>query len=379
MHDVGRASGGLLIGINKAYKYELLELSAWWIFVRVFLDDWSFVQGNFYFSPSHPLQHLLNILQLTINDIRAAHRHEMLGTRAMPWVGNQGTVHEEALLGSSLHSLRSSLDTFISPRGSQLMDFCDINGLILLNGRAPSDSSAQYTYCSSTGKSVIDLVWVNLADANIIDDLQTLPDISLSDHFPVAVTLNIPLTTPCPIQTAESLPPPEKLRWNPQAQETYKHNFYKETVAARIKSYRFAVVQRFSNINNTTQFWRTYKSFKKNFHSPSLPLATWEEFYKNVYPPRITDNSFYFGVADSALDAPITFDEVRDAILAIKSGKAPGPDTITGEFLKNLPSNRLLYIQSLFNKILDTEHVPSDWALVAMFMAIRLTPAITAD
>lgn len=68
------------------------------------------------------------------------------------------------------------------------------------------------------------------------------------------------------------------------------------------------------------------------------------------------------------MDTTLTYDEVRNSIAAVKNGKAPGLDTITGEFLKNLLSNWLLYIQAFFNKIIDTEQVPSDWAHVARFM-----------
>ncbi|XP_015509342.2 uncharacterized protein LOC107216614 [Neodiprion lecontei] len=376
-------------------------------------------------------------------------------------VGSQGSVHEDALLGSSLHSTRSSLDTTHTARGSQLINFGDINGLILLNGRTPSDYPAQHTFCSSSGKSVIDLVWVDLAGANLIDDLQTMSEATTSDHFPVVATLNFLIKTPTSPYSSDSFSSSVKLRWNSPVQDSYtnamllsqhlgisfetsttdslhtnlvsaiieaskeagmltqntqntvqlithkpwfdkdcrdakkklhqtlrlaraaKFNLseteeylnqkkrYKELISTKLNSYRLTVVQRFADISNTTQFWRTYNSFKKHSHSPSLPLATWSEFYKNVFPPRIIDNTTYFGVSDPILDTSITYDEIRRSINGMKNGKAPGPDAITGEFIKNLPSNWLLYIQSMFNKILDTVHIPSDWAQVAMFMLFK--------
>lgn len=104
---MGRASGGLLLGINMAFRHEILELSFWWIIVRIILDDWSFILCNIYFSPSLQLQHLLDALQLTINDIRTTHQHELLvlGGDFNARFGEQGTIHEDALKGSSLHSL----------------------------------------------------------------------------------------------------------------------------------------------------------------------------------------------------------------------------------------------------------------------------------
>lgn len=171
-------SGGILMGINKMFKHEVIDSSPWWLITKISLSDWSFLLCNIYFSPALSLQYLLDILQTTLDDILASHRHEaiVMGGDFNALVGVQGSLHVEALQGSLLQSHRTSLDPIVSARGSQLIEFCGPNGFILLNGRTRSDFPAQFTFCSTQGKSVIDLIWVNLAGANLISDLQVAPN-----------------------------------------------------------------------------------------------------------------------------------------------------------------------------------------------------------
>ena len=45
-----------------------------------------------------------------------------------------------------------------------------------------------------------------------------------------------------------------------------------------------------------------------------------------------------------------------------KNNKAPGENMITNIFIKNLPSNWILYVNNLFNKILEKETTPDQWS-----------------
>ena len=56
------------------------------------------------------------------------------------------------------------------------------------------------------------------------------------------------------------------------------------------------------------------------------------------------------------------------------SGKSPGVDTISYEFLKHLPSNWLLYLTSFFGKILETCEVPREWGNVLLTMLHKKGP-----
>ena len=47
----------------------------------------------------------------------------------------------------------------------------------------------------------------------------------------------------------------------------------------------------------------------------------------------------------------------------LKSRKSPGIDKILAELLKNLDDTTLSVIVNIFNKILDSEEFPEEWAI----------------
>ena len=59
--------------------------------------------------------------------------------------------------------------------------------------------------------------------------------------------------------------------------------------------------------------------------------------------------------------SPPTEAEVRNAIKAMKSGKAPGVDSIHAEMLKADLSTATRVLTNLFDTIWDKETIPSDW------------------
>lgn len=50
--SVGRASGGLLLAIKNYYSYDIINISNYWIFVKIHLRDIQFIVGLIYFKPS---------------------------------------------------------------------------------------------------------------------------------------------------------------------------------------------------------------------------------------------------------------------------------------------------------------------------------------
>lgn len=61
--------------------------------------------------------------------------------------------------------------------------------MLLINGRTISDSPAQCTYVSNSGKSIIDLAWVSLKSVEFVNDFKIIPDFPVSDHFPCSLSL----------------------------------------------------------------------------------------------------------------------------------------------------------------------------------------------
>ena len=66
--------------------------------------------------------------------------------------------------------------------------------------------------------------------------------------------------------------------------------------------------------------------------------------------------------------------ELLQVLSECKNGKSPGTDGITYEFLKHLPQNWLLYLCSMFNKILEYESVPPAWGETILKMLHKKGP-----
>lgn len=66
----------------------------------------------------------------------------------------------------------------------------------MLNGCTFNDSPANFTFSSPQKTSIVDLVWVSSEALPIILDMQILQLTTLSDHFPLFVTLTFPMFSP---------------------------------------------------------------------------------------------------------------------------------------------------------------------------------------
>lgn len=88
-----------------------------------------------------------------------------------------------------LETGRNSKDVKLDGRGIQFLDFCNENGLVVLNGRINGDADGEYTYISKTGCSVIDLCcasgeWIkHIKDFKVIEKQYT-------KHMPIILTIN---------------------------------------------------------------------------------------------------------------------------------------------------------------------------------------------
>lgn len=103
----------------------------------------------------------------------------------------------------------------------------------------------------------------------------------------------------------------------------------------------------------------------------SVTLEQWTEFYRLVFPPAPEESLTFYGPHDPTMDDPFTVEEVIKHINVLKLGKAPGEDQVSNEFIKNLPSNWILYTTVLFNKLLEGERFPLAWGNVVMTMLFK--------
>ena len=73
------------------------------------------------------------------------------------------------------------------------------------------------------------------------------------------------------------------------------------------------------------------------------------------------DASKTLNVAQSALNNPITKDEINLAIKSLKLNKSSGIDEIVNEYIISTEHLLMPIYEKLFNTILDNGTVPSDW------------------
>lgn len=188
----GRASGGLVLYYSNKYTARVLDTSPWWIISLFSYKCFNLILCVVYFKPTLQLDPVFEILQDLLSEARANHS-------GIPIVicgdfncrlGSLGESPPELVMYTSMNRLRASNDIVCNARGTSLHEFMTFNGFILINGRAPSDSPARFTFCSSAGRSVIDHFWCSTDSLGLVSDLVVLDKILCSSgHFPVQLLL----------------------------------------------------------------------------------------------------------------------------------------------------------------------------------------------
>lgn len=148
--------------------------------------------GSVYFRKCLDLQYLLEMLQDTLDQLKAQQHFDILvlGGDMNAKIGLVDVWPEEIFVGLSLNSYMSTTDKTVCGRGRILTNFMADNNLVFVNGRYLSDSPAQPTF-DERGTSIIDLIWVDATCLHYIQDLAVLLEPTLSDHRPVCLSLNI--------------------------------------------------------------------------------------------------------------------------------------------------------------------------------------------
>ena len=142
--------------------------------------------------------------------------------------------------------------------------------------------------------------------------------------------------------------------------------------------------------NKPQDFWNFWKSHtkKKNNCDPDIHLEQFTEFYENVQKNHLTANDPNYnhelmGKIDSiiseidmdreinmyidnpvfdALNGPINFEEIKNAMKKTKNKKAAGSDGLVSEFFKYSNGHIDGPLSALFNYILNSGEYPDQWS-----------------
>lgn len=115
-------------------------------------------------------------------------------------------------------------------------------------------------------------------------------------------------------------------------------------------------------------FWSRLSELNFKAKSRNVDIITqqtWFAYLAASYPATAPFSKPIITLRDPVLDSEITMNELVASLNKCKLKKSPGPDGITTEFLKFLPENWLNFILNLFNKILTTAQIPSEWGEIA--------------
>lgn len=94
------------------------------------------------------------------------------------------------IFSDNCFSERESKDNIVNARGHPLLDIFKDSRHIVLNGRTLSDRVGDFTFITTVGTSVIDLVAVPVGCMNIDDDFKVILHEG-SNHMPVEVGVRI--------------------------------------------------------------------------------------------------------------------------------------------------------------------------------------------
>ncbi len=119
--------------------------------------------------------------------------------------------------------------------------------------------------------------------------------------------------------------------------------------------------------DNPREFWKIINNNNNVTSSVNATPDSLFEHFRNVcyleeirsLPDTVFDTS---ASPDNELNAPITSDDIRKAILKLKNGKACGDDDISNEYLKTSCDLLIPTYVKLFNVLMKTSVYPSNWA-----------------
>lgn len=147
---------------------------------------------------------------------------------------------------------------------------------------------------------------------------------------------------------------------------------YKQTMNTYLSKHRYTTEKKLRNMSTTKP--KDYWNFINKLNSPkqhkSPSIDEFFNYFKNsnqqINDDEITpDTVFEFTPSEDSLEAlngPVLYAEIEKAISKTKNGKAPSNfDNILNEYMKCTKEDFIPIYCKLFNIILDTGVIPSDW------------------
>ena len=113
------------------------------------------------------------------------------------------------------------------------------------------------------------------------------------------------------------------------------------------------------------KYWNIINPRKKCKKVGNISMdAAWSHFRDlNVDNSDIREESDENPIINEYINEPFTLAEIRKHINSLKINKAAGVDHILNEFIKNCPDDLIYVIVLLFNMVLESGIIPTDWTV----------------
>lgn len=177
----GRASGGL--SIVSQHPFQVIEETNLWIFIKIELNNTTYIFGNVYLKPSLQDKQCILLLQECVSDLIDIYPNVPIIIMGdfNSRLGQLNEVDSYVLESTNITAKRESLDITCNKRGEQLNEKLLYLGFLVLNGRTTGDIPGQFSFMNSNGRSTVDQVWINFHAIDTISKLEIIP-VSTSEH-----------------------------------------------------------------------------------------------------------------------------------------------------------------------------------------------------
>ena len=158
---------------------------------------------------------------------------------------------------------------------------------------------------------------------------------------------------------------------------------YKKTVKKTKNQYNLQFANKLRNLNSKDpkEYWNILADKKTNNAKQTQPPSDdFLNFFRNMWKGEnsepatnttnintdfkpINENEKYQNIDSSCLNLDITNEEVMNSIQNLKTNKTHGIDLILNEFLINSSSKMIDTFVKIFNLVLNTGHVPTEWCI----------------
>ena len=144
---------------------------------------------------------------------------------------------------------------------------------------------------------------------------------------------------------------------------------YKKVLDTSIRTHRQKIRNKINNLKSTNprEYWKIINSGKKK-NSPEIPIDILFDYFRNlnakgddIDDSDINQNNNRVRELNNIINAPITREEIENAIKSLKNNKSSGDDYILNEYIKHLFESISDVYVKLFNIIFDSGSIPEQW------------------